>query len=564
MAETRCYAAPAVRIPITLYLLALVARLVLILHFPDPAYPDSFYYADVARNLAAGHGFHVDFIWIFAEVGGRIPADPVLPIPSNAHWMPLASIVQVPFLVLSGSSPVAGALPFALIGSTAAPLTWAIARDAGLSKTVAVSAGLLVALPVLLLGFMVQPDNFSLYQPLVAGALWLTARGLRGDARGYALAGFLVGLATLSRNDGVLVGLTVGLAFAWDRWRAWRSAGARAPQIPLWSAIACFGLFGATVAPWISRQLAVFGTISPSTASGKVFFIRSIEEWNSITTPATLDWLVGQGIGPLILSRIGGLLAAIGVFGTLALAWIFVPPLVVGAWSQRRSVSFGPFFTYAAILFGFSGLVSAIHVPGGTFIHSAVALVPHTYILVIQGIVVCVAWIASRRRAWRVDQATRIFVGAAVAFASVAAILVGLGIHGGWRAQQSDRQALGAAITLTGASPDARVMSLDAAGFKYLTGHGGVVTPNDPIETIHDVAVAYQIEWLVIERSNAVSALAPILSGDARPAWIGSPIFTIDDDGRLPRAAVYPICSSDRDARCSVVAKLSGRRGGHG
>ncbi|HET9521101.1 MAG TPA: hypothetical protein VFO73_08660, partial [Candidatus Limnocylindrales bacterium] len=123
------------RIPIALYLLALVARLVLIIHFPDAAYPDSYYYADVARNLAAGRGFEVDFVWIFAEVGGTIPANPVLPIPSNAHWMPLASIVQVPFLLVFGQdNAVAAALPFALLGSLAAPLTWAIARDAGSSS----------------------------------------------------------------------------------------------------------------------------------------------------------------------------------------------------------------------------------------------------------------------------------------------------------------------------------------------------------------------------------------------------------------------------------------------
>jgi 4-amino-4-deoxy-L-arabinose transferase-like glycosyltransferase len=554
MAGIRCYAAPAVRIPITLYLLALVARLVLIVHFPDPAYPDSFYYADVARSVAEGGGFQVDFIWIFAEVGGRIPADPVLPIPSNAHWMPLASIIQVPFLAVFGPNAVAAALPFALVGSTAAPLTWAIARDAGLSRTVAVGAGMMVALPVLLLGFMVQPDNFSLYQPLVAAALWLTARGLRGGARGYALAGLLVGVATLSRNDGVLVGLTVGLAFVWDRWRAWQSGGLRTPQIPVWSATACFVLFAVVVAPWIWRQLSVFGTISPSTASGKVFFIRSIQEWNSITSPATLDWLLGQGIGPLILSRVGGLVAAIGVFGTLALAWIFVPPLVVGAGSMRRSVWFGPFFTYAAILFGFSGLVSAIHVPGGTFIHSAVALVPHTYILVVEGIVVSVAWVAARRRRWRAEQASRVFTGGAVAFAGTAALLVGLGVHAGWEAQRADRRALGAALALAGATPDSRVMSLDAAGFKYITGLGGVVTPNDPIETIRDVALAYRIEWLVVERDNAVTALAPILDGDARPAWIGPPILTIDDSGALPKAAAYPVCASGRDRRCSVVA----------
>ena len=82
------------RTPIALYVGALVARLVAAALFPDPAYPDSFYYVDVARQLAAGHGFNVDFIWIFPEVGGGIPANPVLPIASNAHWMPLASLAE--------------------------------------------------------------------------------------------------------------------------------------------------------------------------------------------------------------------------------------------------------------------------------------------------------------------------------------------------------------------------------------------------------------------------------------------------------------------------------------
>ncbi len=542
------------RTPIALYLLALVARLVVIGHFPDPAYPDSYYYVDVARNLAAGNGFHVDFVWIFAEVGGKIPLVPTLPIPSNAHWMPLASIVQVPFIALLGPTAFASALPFALIGATAAPLTWAIARDAGSSRLVAVGAGVLVALPLLLLAFMVQPDNFSLYQPLVAGALWLGARGLRGDARAFAIAGLLVGLATLSRNDGVFVGATLGLAFLWDRWRAWRSAGARKPVIPLWSAVACAGLFVAVMAPWIVRQLTVFGSISPSSASGKVLFIRSIDEWNSITTPANLDWLLGQGLGPLLLSRIGGLVAAISIFSTLACAIVLVPPLVIGAWSRRRSVWFGPFFTYAGILFAFSAVVSAVHVPGGTFIHSAVALVPHSYILVLEGIGVAVGWLAARRRAWNRETATRVFTTAAVVAGSALALFVALAVHTAWAQKRADRSSEAAALAAY-ADPGARVMSIDASGTAYASGHGGVVTVNDPLATILDVATAYRTEWLILERDSIVAALAPVLSGQSRPAWIGSPVLTIPAaDGATPRAAVYPICLSPADPRCQVVA----------
>jgi hypothetical protein len=137
----------AVRTPLALYALALAVRLVLLAGFADPAYPDSFYYVDVARSLAAGRGFEVDVVWIFAEVGGRIPVDPVLPIPSNAHWMPLASLVQVPFIWLLGPTALASALPFALLGSLAAPLAWALARDAGAARGISLGAGVLVAVP---------------------------------------------------------------------------------------------------------------------------------------------------------------------------------------------------------------------------------------------------------------------------------------------------------------------------------------------------------------------------------------------------------------------------------
>ena len=114
----------AVRIPLALFGLAVAVRTLLFGLHPDAAYPDSYYYVDVARALQAGHGFNIDFIWSFVDVGGRIPANPILPIPSNAHWMPLASLVQLPTMWLLGVTPLASTLPFILIGALAAPLTW--------------------------------------------------------------------------------------------------------------------------------------------------------------------------------------------------------------------------------------------------------------------------------------------------------------------------------------------------------------------------------------------------------------------------------------------------------
>ena len=532
------YAPPAVRIPLLLYAVALLARGLLVWQFPDPGYPDSAYYVDVARQLAAGRGFNVDFIWIFPEVGGVIPTNPTLPIPSNAHWMPLASIVQVPFLAVFGEVAWASALPFALLGSIAAPMTWAIARDAGARPFVAFGAGFLVAVPLLSTVYMAQPDNFSLYQPLVIAALWMAARGLRGSGRAFVAAGLFAGLATLARNDGLLVLAAIGGAFLWDRWRTMRSGGTRRPGISLTAALGAIVLFVLVMAPWWARQLTVFGSLSPSSTSGKVLFIREISEWNSITTPASLEHLLGMGIGPLLATRVGGAIAASMIYLTLVLGFVLGPLLAIGAWARRRSTYFGPFFVYAAILFAFSALVSAVHVPGGTFIHSAVGLAPYSYILALEGIVIAIGWLVARKPTWNADRMTQVFVSATLIFAVVIAIAGTLVVHGIWSARRDDAIAVATALDRAGAAATDRVMSIDAAGTRYASGRGGVVLVNDPLDTIHQVAQAYGIRWLVLDRGDAVSAVAPILDDTEHPAWLGEPIL---DEGNPTRLVVYPV-----------------------
>jgi hypothetical protein len=553
-----------------LFALAVGVRALLFLHLPDPAYPDSYYYVDVARSLAAGRGFNIDFIWIFVEVGGKIPANPVLPVPANAHWMPLASIVQVPFIWLLGPTTLASSLPFILLGALSAPMAWALARDAGASERVALGAGLLTAIPVLATPFMAQPDNFGLYQPLVVGALWAGGRGLRGHGRSFALAGALVALATLTRSDGILVGVALGLLFLADRWWAWRSRGSRRPAIPLWAAVACAGLFLLVAAPWFARQMVVFGSLSPSSATGKVLLITKFSEWNSLTIPATLDHFLGQGMGPLIASRVGGLVAAMTIYAVLVGGVILVPLMLVGGWLRRRSPDFSPVFVYAGILFAFNALVFAVHVPGGTFIHSAIGLAPHTYVLVMEGLAVSVGWVAARRRGWDVEQATRIFSGATVAFAVVAGAAASLTTHAVWASRIADHQFAAAALDAAGAPLTDRVMSIDASGTRYWSGRGGVVLVNDPLPTIEQVARAYQIRWLILERSDAVPAVAPIMDGAPRPAWIGPPVASrpaVTASGSVALAsgavdlAVYPVCVAPDDTRCTGGAAVQAATG---
>ena len=62
---------------LVLFAVGLVARAAAGAFFLGPAYPDSFYYVNVAHALAAGRGFNLDYIWNFVDVGGTIPADDI-------------------------------------------------------------------------------------------------------------------------------------------------------------------------------------------------------------------------------------------------------------------------------------------------------------------------------------------------------------------------------------------------------------------------------------------------------------------------------------------------------
>jgi hypothetical protein len=556
-----------VRTPLLLFGLAIVVRLGLVALFPDPAYPDSYYYVEVARSLAAGHGFSVPFIWVFAEVGNRIPDAPVLPIPSNAHWLPLSSIIQVPSILLLGPTPLAYALPRVIISATAAPLTWAIARDAGARQIVATGAGVLAAIPAAGAVFLGQPENYALLLPLVTATLWLVARGLKGSAVSFVFAGLLAGLAALSRNDGIFLLGAIGLVWLGDRarwWLAGRGGASRSARgsasvagpvarrpVPLSAAVGCVALFLLVIGPWWLRQIAVFGSISPTSTSGAAVWFRDVAEWNSITSDTTFSGFLSQGIGPIVASRVGGLVAAVAIFAVVMCSVVLLPFLVVGAWLRRRSVDFAPWFVYAAVVFLAAALVYPVFVPSGSFIHSSIGLAPYAYILALEGVLASVGWVAHRRRSWDAEAAGRIFVWATVAFAVLAAVPFGMGAIAAWDGMRQPRVALAAELDRLGVPATDRLLSIDPGGMTYWTGRPGVVTPNDPLPTIEAVATAYGTRWLVLERGSAAPSLAPVLTGASRPSWIGAPVFEVPaGDGGLPRLSLYPVCTAVADDRC--------------
>jgi hypothetical protein len=99
-------------------------------------------------------------------------------------------------------------------------------------------------------------------------------------------------------------------------------------------------------------------------------------------------------------------------------------------------------------------------------------------------------------------------------------------------------------------------MSIDASSTKYFSGRGGVVIVDDPIETVEEVARAYDVRWLVLDKSDSVPSVAPVIDGTVRPAWIGPVGLEFHDGispavGDDPAGGLYPVCFDPGDTRCA-------------
>jgi hypothetical protein len=310
--------------------------------------------------------------------------------------------------------------------------------------------------------------------------------------------------------------------------------------------------------PWWVRQVAVFGSISPTSSNGAALWLTDFRQWNSITANPSLQSFLAQGIGPIVSSRLDGLAWAAGNFLVVICSVVLLPFVLVGALARIRSRAFAPWFVYTAILFFGATFLYPVHVPGGAFIHSAIGLAPHAAILSVEGILLLVSWIAGRRRRWEEGTAGSIIVWAVVGITVATGVGLGIPVQRHWDAVRQPRIALAAELDRLAIPKTDRLLSIDASSTRYWTGRPGVVTPDDPLGTIEAVARAYEIRWLVIEKEKPVPALAPILAGGERPGWIGAPVFTVRPEPPVlsPAAnnplllALYPVCTTTADTRC--------------
>jgi hypothetical protein len=524
---------------VVLFALAVVTRIVAALLIDYPPYADPAYYQLVGERLAAGHGFNVPVLWSFLEVGGRLPASPILPVPSNGHWMPLTSIVAAGSIALFGDllgSWRAAELPMIVIGAALVPMTYLIAVDLWGSRFNAWVAALLVltAGPLLVMAPLV--DAFAVFGAAGAGVLWCSTRAVKAVRPGPWLvaAGALVGLATLARVDGLL--LAVAPATASMVRRDW----------PSWAARAGWGLGSLAAAlvvlgPWLVRDLAVFGSAFPS-AGGHTLWITSYNQQFSIGQDPSLADYIAWGPVNIIGSKLAAWGELVGRTAVL-LGGIFILPFVYGLWHERRRTELRPFLAYFAVMFVAMGAVFTFHAPKGAYYHSSLAWLPFAAPLAVASLAPA-ATAASRAWPFLRRSATHRFLAIAGLLGGVALSLVGSAVL---MVQWSDTHARlqQAGDYLAGATDrSAVVMAYDPAALHALTGNPGVAPPFDGFAVIGQVIDAYRVEWVVV-------TLQPGEARDPLGLWDGAaatdargdhPDFLpASPDFSAPRVRVYHV-----------------------
>ncbi len=476
---------------LAVYVFAFLVYAVVAWPHTHPPYIDSFYYVDIARNLAHGQGFSENFVWNY--LGGT----PSLPHPSSAYWLPGMSVLLAPVLALGGGYHGA-ALVTAATAALCPVLALRIGRDVFATWRHALTMAALTLFNGVWFHDWTTPDAFVLYAVLATATLLLAARGLQGKGpyggrACYACAGFLAGLAALTRQEGVFLLLALLLG-------ALITPGARRLLWP-GGVVGAVALFGVAEAPWTLHNLVAFGHFAPA-GGMRALWMRSYDSFYALHTELlTARAYAGWGIAHILAARVNAALLELAVWMTLWFV-VLVPPLLAGLWRFGRRVEYRPFLLYWAMLALALPLLFTATLEHGTLGHASGALVPFGSGLVVGGIDVLV------RGKHRLSAMLRV---AAV----LCAVVVSLDMT--WRTfpAHGDEYTHDARVAawLHGHNPRGRpVLVLDPPLFSYLDDGAYVAAPSDGVASDLAVARRYGARYWVLDPLHS-AAQDPLYRG---------------------------------------------------
>jgi hypothetical protein len=352
-----------------IFVVAFVARVIVANQIVFPKPEDTAYYVGVARNLLEGRGLVSDALWSYGT--------PPLQFPRQAFevWLPLPTFLAAIPMAFSGITFAAAQWSSVLVGAIVPVLAWRLAADVaaerglpqGRARTLAIGTGLVTAVYLPLLLHSALPDSTMPFTALALAACLVMAR-IGADPRGARLTdprviglGLLIGLAGLTRNEAVFIGLA-WVVVAWGI----RELD-RATRVRLIATVAVVA--GLVFLPWAIRDWAAFGSPFPGQAATNALSVTGFDifAWND---PPTLSRYLAVGPARLVEMRVEGL--SHNLFNVLLLTGL--PISIVGLiglpWAIRGAV-IRPVVVLTFSTFLVTSLVFPVATTWGTFLHAA-------------------------------------------------------------------------------------------------------------------------------------------------------------------------------------------------
>ena len=440
----------------------------------QPGYTDAYYYADVAKRLAAGQGLTADFVWSFLEATGP------LPVPSHRFWMPLATVLQaagvkaLPFL---DAFHAAQAVEI-LVACAIPVVAYLAARSLGASANAGQVAAALAGLGGAFAPGWVSLDAFA--PAAVTGTAFFLCyrRAAAGDVRFGAAAGLAVGLLFLARAEGALFGLAL---LALVRSPTARRAGLAASAVAL-----LIGL------GWLARDLALGAGADLLTRS--VLLVR-YEDFFASVAPAA------PSLGELLAAKPAALLTNAITFA-FAFGLLLLPGMARAA---RRSLpEVRAFAGLLVLVYLVESLAFTLHSTRGSYFHSLAAFFPFGIALGVVGTGELLRSVARARVAAIGGLAAALII-------SVFALMQwDASFNGPYRAR----------VAAVAALPDGTpFLAVDAAAWRWIADRPVIVTPSDR-ENLTCAAGPYGPIVVVLEPTH-FAAYSAIYDGSHPTAIVG-------------------------------------------
>jgi hypothetical protein len=464
-----------------------------------PGYMDADYYYAGGLQLVEGHGFTEPYLWNYID-------DPtVLPHPSHAYWMPLASLLAAAgaelFRPVSWLAARAG---FILVGGMIPLVTAALAWSFTSRRDLAFTSGLLAVFPAFYLPYLTVTDTFGLY--ILLGGLFFLVLTRKPSNQNLLFLGIIAGLMHLARTDGLLW-LLIAFIAAFFFHKPDQSKFAR-----LYSLIFVLAGYVLVMAPWFFRNLSVFGTpLSPG--GSKMLWLTSYNQLFSYpASQITFSAWMHSGLGEILQARTWAL--GLNLSSMLSVQGeVFLLPLIgLGFWHLRKDgrVRLAG-FAWLVTLFTMTVVFPFAGARGGYF-HSGAALQAVWWVLAPLGLDRFITW-GSRNRGWNALRAGKVFRLMLVSLAALLTIFIIYGrVMGGkvginWNQEQDAYRQINGKLVSLGMDNSAIVMVANPPGFYLASGNPAIALPDGDVNTLIKVAQRYGAEYIILEQGGTPNGL---------------------------------------------------------